>query len=94
VNLVSPDGSRPVVELLAVVDPLSRGAQKMAPIIQTLMGVVNCDIKLVMNPKERLSELPLKRLFVLLLAYSGNQSNDTPHFKILPLRARRGAYVQ
>jgi len=53
---------------MAVVDPLSRGAQKMAPIIQTLMGVANCDIKLVMNPKERLSELPLKRYPIVRLA--------------------------
>jgi UDP-glucose:glycoprotein glucosyltransferase len=63
VNLVADDPKRAILDIAAVVDPLSKGAQKLAPILLTLTKVVNSDVKLIMNPKAKLSELPLKRFY-------------------------------
>jgi UDP-glucose:glycoprotein glucosyltransferase len=59
--MLAEDEDSPVVEITAIIDPLSRAAQKLAPILQTLLKVLNADFRLAMNPKQRLSELPLKR---------------------------------
>uniref|UniRef100_A0A914C391 UDP-glucose:glycoprotein glucosyltransferase n=1 Tax=Acrobeloides nanus TaxID=290746 RepID=A0A914C391_9BILA len=63
VNLIADDPKRAILEISAIVDPLSKGAQKLAPILLTLTKVVNSDVKLIMNPKAKLSELPLKRFY-------------------------------
>lgn len=63
-NLLAEDENRSVFEITAIIDPLSRAAQKLAPILQTLMKVLNADLRLAMNPKQRLSELPLKRCVI------------------------------
>ena len=62
VTLVA-DNDRPALDIVAIVDPLSLAAQKLAPVLEILRESVNCDIKLVMNPKPKLSELPLKRFY-------------------------------
>ncbi|KAI6232348.1 UDP-glucose:glycoprotein glucosyltransferase 1 [Aphelenchoides besseyi] len=62
-HLLASDQKRPVVDLVAVVDPLSKAAQKLSSVIGILTRVVNCDLKIIMNPKEKLSELPLKRFY-------------------------------
>ncbi|VDK63050.1 unnamed protein product [Cylicostephanus goldi] len=51
------------MDVVAVVDPLSGSAQKLAPILDLLRKAVNCDLKIVLNPKGKLSELPLKRFY-------------------------------
>ncbi|KAL3084473.1 hypothetical protein niasHS_009244 [Heterodera schachtii] len=61
------DERRPVLEFSAIVAPLSRAAQKLAPLLRTLLQVVNADLRLAMNPKQRLSELPLKRFYRYVL---------------------------
>uniref|UniRef100_A0A183C5H4 C2-C2_1 domain-containing protein n=1 Tax=Globodera pallida TaxID=36090 RepID=A0A183C5H4_GLOPA len=61
------DERRPVLEFTAIVAPLSRAAQKLAPVLRTLLEVVNADLRLAMNPKQRLSELPLKRFYRYVL---------------------------
>lgn len=38
-------------------------AQKLSPVLEILREAVNCDMKIVMNPKPKLSELPLKRFY-------------------------------
>ncbi|CAJ0934962.1 unnamed protein product, partial [Mesorhabditis belari] len=63
VTLNADDPTRATLDVFAVVDPLSREAQKLAPILHLLRKTVNCDIKIVMNPKAKLSELPLKRFY-------------------------------
>lgn len=48
-------------DLVAVVDPVSRGAQKLGPILQVLHEVLNCNIKLFLNSVEKNSDMPVKR---------------------------------
>ncbi|GMT33941.1 hypothetical protein PFISCL1PPCAC_25238 [Pristionchus fissidentatus] len=63
VTLAAEDTTRAATSVVAVVDPLSRPAQKLASILELLRASVNCNMKLVMNPKAKLSELPLKRFY-------------------------------
>ncbi|KAK6033739.1 UDP-glucose:Glycoprotein Glucosyltransferase [Ostertagia ostertagi] len=63
VKLVADDHDRAAVNIVAVVDPLSRSTQKLSAILQLLRKSINCDMKIVMNPKAKLSELPLKRFY-------------------------------
>lgn len=50
-----------LIQALCIVDPLSTQAQRVGYLLGVLQKVVNMDLKLVMNPKSKLSELPLKR---------------------------------
>ncbi|ETN86721.1 UDP-glucose:Glycoprotein Glucosyltransferase [Necator americanus] len=68
VTLVAEDPNRPVVDVVVVVDPLSRTAQKLAHILDLLRKTINCDLKIVLNPKPKLSELPLKRFYRFVAA--------------------------
>ena len=52
---------RSSMEIVCVVDPLSNGAQRLSALITVVHEVVNADIKIIFNPKGKLSELPLKR---------------------------------
>ncbi|KAE9555965.1 hypothetical protein FO519_000821 [Halicephalobus sp. NKZ332] len=63
INLVAEDQKRANMDVVAIIDPLSKEAQRIAPLLQILMKVINCDMKIVMNPKQKLSELPLKRFY-------------------------------
>ncbi len=60
-TIPASDETTAAFDVMAVVNPLSREAQKMAPLLSVLSAVINADLKLVMNPKAKLSEMPLKR---------------------------------
>lgn len=47
--------------LNAIVDPVSRGAQKLGPILKTLQQSLNCNIKVFLNCLDKNSDMPLKR---------------------------------
>lgn len=47
--------------LIAIVDPVSRGAQKLGPILHVLQRSLNCDIKIFLNCADKNSDMPLKR---------------------------------
>lgn len=49
-------------DIVAVVDPVSRGAQKLGPILQVLQEVLNCNVRIFMNSVEKNSDMPVKRL--------------------------------
>lgn len=53
--------NEPVFEIAVIVDPVSRGAQKVGPIVSVLREVLNSEIKIYLNCQERLSDMPLKR---------------------------------
>lgn len=55
----NPDN--PVFDVAAIVDPVSRGAQKLGHILQVLQGVLNCKIRVFLNSVEKNSDMPLKR---------------------------------
>ena len=65
-SLASVDGSTVAHSIVAVVDPLSREAQMLSPILQALVHATKVDLHVVFNPMEKLSELPLKRFFKFL----------------------------
>lgn len=48
-------------DIVAIVDPVSRGAQKLGPILQVLQDVLNCNIRIFLNSVEKNSDMPVKR---------------------------------
>ncbi|XP_064638451.1 UDP-glucose:glycoprotein glucosyltransferase 1-like isoform X2 [Lineus longissimus] len=66
VDLPAPNEG-PSFDIVAVVDPATREAQRMAPIILVLQEVVNANVKIYMNCREKLSEMPLKNFYRFVL---------------------------
>ncbi|EFO25210.1 UDP-glucose:Glycoprotein Glucosyltransferase containing protein [Loa loa] len=56
-----------IILVLCIVDPLSTQAQRLGHLLTVIQKVVNVEVKLVMNPRAKLSELPLKRFYRLVL---------------------------
>lgn len=67
---------RPAFTVEAIVDPASRDVQKLAPILQILKAVANVDIRVYMNCKEQLSEMPVKRFYRYVLEPERTFSSD------------------
>lgn len=86
------DKNSPAVDVLAIVEPLSRGAQRLLPLLTTLQRVVNMKVRVFFNCIERHSELPLKTFsrFVLEpeLAFSSDGSllKRSALFASMPLK--------
>ncbi|XP_060561389.1 UDP-glucose:glycoprotein glucosyltransferase 1-like, partial [Ruditapes philippinarum] len=57
----------PAFQIEAIIDPVSAAAQKLAPILMVLKDLYNLDIKIYMNSKDKLSEMPLKRYYRYVL---------------------------
>lgn len=51
----------PYFEIVAVLDPATRGAQKLAPILIMLRNVVNCQLKVVLCAIDKHSDMPVKK---------------------------------
>lgn len=51
----------PAFDVVAVLDPVSRGAQKLGPILATLHQALNMRIVIHLNCVEKSSDLPLKK---------------------------------
>jgi UDP-glucose:glycoprotein glucosyltransferase len=51
------------VHIAGLLDPASEKAQKWAPVLKVLSELDGVYLKLFMNPKEKLSELPVKRFY-------------------------------
>ncbi|CAL7942835.1 unnamed protein product [Xylocopa violacea] len=49
--------------LIAIVDPVSRGAQKLGPILKTLQRSLNCNVKVFLNCVDKNSDMPLKSFY-------------------------------
>lgn len=61
VKLAAKSQTQPAFDITAIVDPVSRGAQKIGPILNVLKQVINCDIRIFLNCVEKNSDMPLKR---------------------------------
>ncbi|XP_056004849.1 UDP-glucose:glycoprotein glucosyltransferase 1-like isoform X3 [Ostrea edulis] len=61
----SPDS--PAYQIEVVLDPVSQEAQKIAPMIKVLRDVVNVDVKIYMNCRDKISELPVKNYYRYVL---------------------------
>ncbi|XP_015835986.1 UDP-glucose:glycoprotein glucosyltransferase isoform X2 [Tribolium castaneum] len=54
-------------DIVAVVDPVSRGAQKLGPILQVLQEVLNVNIRVFLNSVEKNSDMPVKSFYRFVL---------------------------
>lgn len=66
----------PSFEMEIIMDPASREAQKLVPILITLKEVANINIKIFMNCKDKLSELPLTNFYRYVLEPDLNFNAD------------------
>lgn len=57
------NGVNPTVQVIAVVDPASEIVQQWVPILKTLAQLSGVSVKIFLNPKDRLTELPVKRFY-------------------------------
>ncbi|KAJ8252912.1 hypothetical protein GJAV_G00206940 [Gymnothorax javanicus] len=78
-------------DVVAVVDPLSREAQKMSTLLIVLSRVVNMNLRVFMNCRAKLSETPLKSFYRFVLesdvAFLGNGTlsrGPMAHFPDVP----------
>ncbi|KAJ8012704.1 hypothetical protein DPEC_G00045650 [Dallia pectoralis] len=78
-------------DVVAIVDPLTRDAQKMSQLLIVLSQVVNVKLQVFMNCRAKLSEMPLKSFYRFVLesdvSFLGNESvsaGPVAHFLELP----------
>lgn len=67
INLDPRYPDKPAFDLVAVVDPVSRGAQKIVPLLLTLQQVLNANIRVFMNCVDKHSETPNKSYYRIVL---------------------------
>lgn len=61
IKLPAPHSDRPAFDIVAIFDPVSSAAQKVGPLLLVLQETLNANIKVVLNAREKHSEMPLKR---------------------------------
>ncbi|KAG8580308.1 hypothetical protein GDO81_007237 [Engystomops pustulosus] len=54
-------------EVMAIVDPVTKAAQKMAPLLLVLSQILNMNLRVFMNCQSKLSEMPLKSFYRYVL---------------------------
>ncbi|XP_061824096.1 UDP-glucose:glycoprotein glucosyltransferase 1 [Nerophis lumbriciformis] len=54
-------------DVVAVVDPVTRDAQKLAPFLTVLKSLVNVNLRVFMNCQSKLSDMPLKSFYRYVL---------------------------
>uniref|UniRef100_A0A673BY12 UDP-glucose glycoprotein glucosyltransferase 2 n=1 Tax=Sphaeramia orbicularis TaxID=375764 RepID=A0A673BY12_9TELE len=64
---LSPRENEVFYDVVAIVDPLTRQAQKMSPLLIVLSQVVNVRLQMFMNCRAKLSEMPLKSFYRFVL---------------------------
>ncbi|KAK5645916.1 hypothetical protein RI129_004380 [Pyrocoelia pectoralis] len=62
-SLSATDTSRPIFDIAAIVDPVSRGAQKLGSILQIFQETLNCNIRVFLNCVEKNSDMPVKSFY-------------------------------
>ena len=88
INIVNSDD--PTVQVVAVVDPASEVVQQWIPVIQTLAQLSGVNVEIFLNPKDRLTELPVKRFLRHVISAepafdsNGSLSNAGASFKGIP----------
>ncbi|XP_051553094.1 UDP-glucose:glycoprotein glucosyltransferase 1-like [Myxocyprinus asiaticus] len=64
---IRPKEQEVYFDVVAVVDPVTRGAQKLAPLLLVLKQLVNVNLRVFMNCQSKLSDLPLKSFYRYVL---------------------------
>ncbi|XP_047366597.1 UDP-glucose:glycoprotein glucosyltransferase isoform X4 [Vespa velutina] len=94
---VNPD--EVTFDLIAIVDPVSRGAQKLGPILKTLEKTLNCHIKVFLNCLDKNSDMPLKSFYRFVLdpepqfTTDGNFNGAIAKFTKLPTSSLLTQYI-
>lgn len=90
IHLPPNSPNMPVIDLVAIIEPLSRGSQKLAPIVAALHNVFNARVKIFLNCIEKHSDMPLKNYFRYVIDsemhFDDNQQllNTKAHFEDVP----------
>ncbi|KAF9733467.1 hypothetical protein PMIN03_005521 [Paraphaeosphaeria minitans] len=91
--IVKGDNNTAIIQVVASIDPATELAQKWVPILKTLSDMDGVHLKLFLNPKQMLSELPVKRFYRYLLdskpSFNEDGSVDSleAHFSGIPKEA-------
>ncbi|KAL9866935.1 UDP-glucose:glycoprotein glucosyltransferase 2 isoform 2-T2 [Geothlypis trichas] len=64
---VEPQENDPFYDVVAIVDPLTREAQKMTHLLIVLKDIINMKLRLFLNCRSKLSEVPLKSFYRFVL---------------------------
>uniref|UniRef100_A0A8C8GDG2 UDP-glucose ceramide glucosyltransferase-like 1 n=1 Tax=Oncorhynchus tshawytscha TaxID=74940 RepID=A0A8C8GDG2_ONCTS len=64
---IRPTEGEVYFDMVAVVDPVTRDAQKLAPLLLVLKKLVNVNLRVFMNCQSKLSDLPLKSFYRYVL---------------------------
>ncbi|TRY99699.1 hypothetical protein DNTS_029439 [Danionella cerebrum] len=64
---IRPKEQQVYFDVVAVVDPVTRDAQKLAPLLLVLKQLVNVNMRVFMNCQSKLSDLPLKSFYRYVL---------------------------
>ena len=82
-----------IFQIVASIDPATETAQRWVPILNTLSEMDGTYLKLFLNPKQTLQELPVKRFYRYLLGSKprfnadGSVDNFKAQFKGIPKKA-------
>jgi UDP-glucose:glycoprotein glucosyltransferase len=91
--IVKGDNSTAVIQIVAAIDPATELAQKWIPILKTLSEMDGVHLKLFLNPRRMLQELPVKRFYRYLLDSKptfnadGSVGSLEAHFSGIPKEA-------
>lgn len=91
--IIKGDFDKAVFQIVASVDPATELAQKWVPILKTLSDMEGVHLKLFLNPKQHLQELPVKRFYRYLLDARPTFNSDgsigslEAHFSGIPKEA-------
>ncbi|XP_074994430.1 UDP-glucose:glycoprotein glucosyltransferase 2 isoform X3 [Calonectris borealis] len=64
---VNPQQNEPFYDVIGIVDPLTKEAQKMAHLLIVLKDIINVKLRLFLNCRSKLSEVPLKSFYRFVL---------------------------
>ncbi|OOF95944.1 glycosyltransferase family 24 protein [Aspergillus carbonarius ITEM 5010] len=83
----------PAITIVASIDPTSEVAQRWLPILKVLSELASVRVRLVLNPREEIKELPTKRFYRYVLNSEpsfnddGSISRPTASFSGVPVEA-------
>lgn len=87
------DVSSANIRIVAAVDPAAPSSQRLVPILKVLSELEGVHLKLFLNPKERLAEIPIKRFYRYVLDSKptfnadGSRHNPSAVFTSVPQEA-------
>ena len=61
VKIKPTNSGTPYFDIVAILDPASRGAQKLTPFLILLRKVINCDMRVFLCAVEQHSDMPVKK---------------------------------